>query len=108
MHRWHARAHEKRTWHGHLARERVRLKHGLESHATSFSEQLAEMFDCETRIFYDSGHCECIYRISARDGQEANAIGHHDMPALANNSKPGLLQRTNGLGVGNPGEFRHG
>ena len=55
-------------------------------------EQLLEFFGRQPRIPHDAAHRERVHRIMARDGEDANAVGHNNVLALAKNPEAGPLQ----------------
>ena len=56
----------------------------------------------------DTAHGECIDRVVPRNGENACAVRHHDVPALTNNSIASFLQRPNSSTMIDPGQPRHG
>jgi hypothetical protein len=56
----------------------------------------------------DAAHGEGVDRIGAGNGQEAHAIGHDDMLALAKHLESSLFECADGFEVGNARKARHG
>lgn len=71
-----------------------RLPVKLESQESEL-EQAPKRFDRETRIADDATHRECIHRIVTGNRDNPRPVGHHNMLALARDTKTGLLQRAN-------------
>lgn len=74
---------------------------------TLYSEKFSEFFHGKPRVLGDSSHGKGIDRIISWDNNKAGAIGENNMPALTNDFKASLFQRTNGLTVLNAWKFRH-
>ena len=62
-------------------------------------EALLEFFGRQSRVPHDAAHRERIYRVMARDREDANAVRHDDMLALTDNPEAGLLQRPDRIQV---------
>ena len=81
-------------------------------HDFGLKERRSTTAVCETlparvRRHDNSRHGVGVYRIVSRDGEYAAPVGHHDMLALANDSKASLLQRPHGVEVRYVGQFTH-
>jgi hypothetical protein len=73
----------------------------------ALSEEFLKLLHVEARIARDAAHRKSIYRIVARNRHNSNAIRHHDVLALADDAKAGLLQSPDGIEVIDAGNLRH-
>ena len=71
------------------------------------SEQLLELFDCQPGVLCDTAHGVGVYRIVARDGNDAAAVTHDDLLALASYAESGLLKGPHGIEMRDAGDLRH-
>ena len=55
-------------------------------------EELPELLDRQARIASNTAHGEGVDRVRAREGQNALAVRHHDVLALAHHPKARLLE----------------
>lgn len=62
-------------------------------------EQFTKLFQCKTGIANNSCHCISIHGIISGNREYATPIGHHNMFALANDSKARFLERPHGMEV---------
>ncbi len=76
-------------------RRTVRTSAGLGN--TVGLKQLAKLFDGESGVANDTAEGKCIDGIVARDGEDARAVGHNDVLALAGHRKPGLFERADDI-----------
>jgi hypothetical protein len=51
-------------------------------------QQFFELLDREPSVADDTAECECVDRIMPWDGEDARAVGHNDVLALARDVKP--------------------
>jgi len=65
------------------------------------------LLDGQSGVADNAAHGESIHRIVAWNGQDALAVGHHDVFALTQNAETSLLQRAHRLKVRNPGKLTH-
>ena len=70
-------------------------------------QQVTELIFRESRVADDTSHRKGVHRVVSGDGKDPHAIAHHDMLALADNSKADLLQGANGILVVDAGELRN-
>ena len=70
-------------------------------------QEAAELFDGQTRVTYDPTHRKGPHRIVPGNGQEARAVGHDDVLALANDTKARFFERSYGSEVIHPQNPRH-
>ena len=59
------------------------------------SQQLSKLLNCQAGIAQNSAHYEGVDRILAWNRQDSLTVRHHDMLALTQNTKSGLLQGAN-------------
>ena len=71
-------------------------------------EELSELFDGQSRIPDDAAHCDGVYRVMARNGEEADAISHDDVGALPEDPKAGFLQSGHRTQMVDAGNLWHG
>ena len=60
-------------------------------------DELSEIIGRESCIAGDSTHRECVDRVMAGDRDDPGAVSHDDVLALPSDSKPSLLERTDGI-----------
>lgn len=65
--------------------------------ATAGLKQLAKLFDSEPGVADDTAEGKCIDGVVTRDGEDARAVGHNDVLALADHRKPGLFESADGI-----------
>ena len=73
----------------------------------SQSEKFFELFDGQTSVARDAAHSESVDRVVPRNGHDANAVGHDDMFALANDAEVCFLQRPHSIEMIDAGDLRH-
>ena len=73
----------------------------------SQSEKFFELFDRQASVARNAAHGKSVDRIVPRNSHDANAVGHDDMFALANDAEVCLLQRTHSIEVINARNLRH-
>jgi len=72
------------------------------------SQQLTKLLWRETRVSNDAAHRKGVDRVVPGNGDDPHAIGHHNVLALAGDTKSRLLQRPNRVEVANAWDLRHG
>jgi len=73
----------------------------------SQSEKFFEPFDRQASVARNATHGKSVDRVVPRNSHDANAVGHDDMFALANDAEVGLLQRPHRIEVIDAGNLRH-
>ena len=71
------------------------------------SKQLLELLDRQPCILGYAAHGVGIHGVVARDGDDAAAIGHDDVLALASDLESGLLKGFDSLEVWDAGDLGH-
>ena len=79
----------------------------LEERSRLSSQEVTKFFDCQFRVPYDTAHGDGIDRIVPGNGENANAIRHHGMLSLPDNTKTRSFQRPDGPTMTDPGHLRH-
>lgn len=65
--------------------------------ATVSLKQLAELFDGKPGVSDDTTEGKCVDGVVTRDGEDARAVRHNDVLALANHRKSGLFESADGI-----------
>jgi hypothetical protein len=63
--------------------------HLFDGHPTC-SKKPPELLNRQASVLRNTAHRECIHGIVARNGENAAAVGHHDVLAFANDLEPGF------------------
>ena len=63
------------------------------------SQEFPKLLDCEPGVPHNVVLRDRVHWVVPRDGEDSFPVGHHDVFALAWDSIPGLLQRSNGIEV---------
>jgi hypothetical protein len=71
------------------------------------AQELLKLFDGQPCIDDEPTHCVGVDRIVARDGDDTNPIGHHNMLALADYAETGFLEGSHSLKMINTCKLRH-
>ena len=71
------------------------------------SEQLPELLDRQAGIDDDTAHRKRVDRIVTGNGEDVPSIRHDDVPAFADDLEARLLERPDGLKMGNARELGH-
>ncbi len=60
-------------------------------------QKFTELLNGKPGVASDTTHGECIYRVVARNDNDALTVAHDDVFALAHDPETGFLQRTDGV-----------
>lgn len=71
------------------------------------SKELTKLIHGQTSVANDSAHGKRVHRIVSRNRDDAVAIGHHSVLALANDAEAGFLQSANRVQVINTWNRAH-
>ena len=69
-------------------------------------KQLAKLFDGEAGVMDDTAEGKPVDGVVTRDGEDARAVGHNDMLALADHRKSGLFESADSIEVIDAGNLR--
>ena len=71
-------------------------------------EQLAKLLNGQAGVAHDPAERVRVDRVVTRDGQDACAVRHDDVLALADDLEPRLLESSHGIEVVDAGDPGHG
>ena len=74
----------------------------------SLLEQIAKLLYAQTRVTHDATEGERVDGVVARNRENARALGHDDVLALANDREAGLLKGADGIKVVDAGDLGQG
>ncbi len=65
-------------------------------------QQLSELLDREPRVPDDPAHGEGVHRVVARNGEDSDAVSHHDVLSFPGDAETRLLEGADRIEVIDP------